>query len=125
MEIIALAASAVSVLVALGAITISLIYYTRTSRLVQKNERIAHVLEKSVDQVYVMLSKLSLETEEAYGRLESGASQLAEAAAKVYTQESDSQEDLTASPSMNGKKLNGKKPSQKKPRGKKPSEKQL
>ncbi|MFB3119918.1 MAG: hypothetical protein ACE1Y2_05255 [Stenotrophomonas maltophilia] len=105
MEIVSLVASAVSVLVALGAITISRIYYSRTSRLVHKHERMAHVLEKSVDQVYVMLNKLSLETEEAYGRIESGVSQLAEAAANVHTQESDPQEDLSAPPSMNGKKL--------------------
>jgi hypothetical protein len=108
MEIVSLVASAVSVLVALGAITISRFYYSRTSRLVHKNERTAHVLEKSVDQVYVMLNKLSLETEEAYGRIESGVSQLAEAAAKVYTKESESQEDLedlSVPPSLNGKQL--------------------
>ncbi len=105
MEIVSLVASAVSVLVALGAITISRIYYARTSRLVDKYESMAHVLEKSVDQVYVMLNKLSLETEEAYGRIESGVNQLAEAAANVYTQEYDSQEELSAPPSLNGKQL--------------------
>ena len=103
MEIVSLVASAVSVMVALGAITISRFYYSRTSRLVHKNERTAHVLEKSVDQVYVMLNKLSLETEDAYGRIESSVSQLAEAAAKVYTQESDSKKDLSVPPLMNGK----------------------
>ncbi len=46
MEIVTLVASAVSVGVALGAITISRIYYTRTSRLVYSYERTAHVLEK-------------------------------------------------------------------------------
>ena len=103
MEIVSIVASAVSVLVALGAITISRIYYSRTSRLVQKHERMAHVLEKSVDQVYVMLNKLSLETEEAYGKIESGVSQLTEAAASIYTPESDSQEELSAPSSRNGK----------------------
>ncbi len=103
MEIVSLVASAVSVLVALGAITISRIYYSRTSRLVKKHESMAHVLEKSVDQVYVMWNKLSLETEEAYGRIESGVSQLTEAAANIYTPESDSQEELSAPPSRNGK----------------------
>ena len=116
MEILTLAASAVSVLVALGAITISRIYYSRTSRLVYKYEGTAHVLEKSVDQVYVMLNKLSLETEEVYGGIESGVNQLAEAAAQVYIQESDSQQesdspkDLPAPPVKNGEKPNRKKP---------------
>ncbi len=118
MEIVSLAASAVSVVVAMGAITISRIYYSRTSRMVHKNERTAHVLEKSVDQVYVMLNRLSLESEEVYGRIETGVSQLAEIAAKAYTQESDAQEDLAAAPSANGKKLNGKKPRRTKPNGK-------
>ncbi len=105
MENVSLVASIVSVLVALSAIIISRIYYSRTTRLVQQHERMAHVLEKSVDQVYVMLNKLSLETEEAYGRIESGVSQLAEAAANVYTPEFDPQEDLSVPPSRNGKQL--------------------
>ncbi len=67
-----------------------------------------------------MLNKLSLETEEVFGRIESGANQLAEAAARVYIQESDSQEDPSVTPSLNGKKLNGKKPSRKNPSGKQP-----
>ena len=127
MEIVTLVASAVSVVVALGAIIISRIYYSRTSRLVYTYERTAHVLEKSVDQVFVMLNKLSLETEEAYGRIESGVNQLADAAAQVYIQENDSQqetdsqEDLSAPTSVNGNKLNEKKPSRKKSNGKKPS----
>ena len=62
-----------------------------------------------------MLNKLSLETEEVFGRIESGANQLAEAASRVYIQESDSQEDPSVTPSLNGKKLNGKKPSRKQP----------
>ena len=103
MEIFSLAASAVSVLVALGAITISRIYYSRTSDLVHKNERTAHVLEKSVDQVYVLLNKLSSETEAAYGKIESSVSQLAEAASKTYTPKSEPSEDVSARPSMNGK----------------------
>ena len=105
MEIVSLVASAVSVLLALGAITVSIIYYSRTSRLVYKNDRTAHVLDKSVDQVYVMLNRLSLGSEEFYGRIETGVSQLTEAAAKVYAQESDSEEELSAPPSKNGKQV--------------------
>lgn len=105
MEIFSLIVSAVSALVALVAITISLVYYSRTYRLVHKNDCTVDVLAKSVDQVYVMLNKLSLETDEAYGRIESGVTRLAEAAAKVSSRESDSQEDIPAQPSMNGKHL--------------------
>ena len=106
MEIFSLAASAVSVLVALGAVTISRIYYPRTSDLVHKNERTAHVLEKSVDQVYVLLNKLSSETEAAYGKIESGVDQLADAANQTYPSKSEPSEDaadLAALPLMNGK----------------------
>ena len=71
-----------------------------------------------------MLNKLSLETEEVFGRIESGANQLAEAAARVYIQESDSQEDPSVTPSLNGKKLNGEKLNGKKPSRKNPSGKQ-
>ena len=103
MEIVSLVASAASVLMALGAISFSFIYYSRTSHLVQKNERTAHALEKSIDQVYVMLNKLSRETEEAYGKIESGVNQLAEVAQQAHAANSEPDEDLSTPPSVNGK----------------------
>ena len=103
MELLSLVASAMSVLIVLGGIIVSRIYYSRTSRLVHKHERTTQVLEKSVDQVYVMLTRLSHESEEAYERIESGVNHLAEAATKAYNPESGSKEEPLARPSINGK----------------------
>ncbi len=103
MEYFALVASAVSTLVAIGAIAVSRIYYARTSRLVHRNEQTTKVLEKSMDQLHVMLNKLSHETDQAYGKLETGINQLSEAAQSATVKKSDPQQQLSGPLSKNGK----------------------